>query len=115
MTFLLNIIPILISAIGIGFVAFFQYKKRSIKGIIVSTIVACAALAVYQGVQPSYIPKTGVPPMVRLEIEEPKDLQIEDRLLKPQLSTKEREERLDEITTVRSQVKEILESPSTSK
>lgn len=109
MTFLLNITPILIAAIGIGFVAFFQYKKRSIKGIIVSTIVTCAMLMIYQGIQPSYIPKTGVPPMLRLEIEEPKDPQIEDRLLKPQLSTKEREERLDEIITVRSEVKEILE------
>lgn len=108
MTFLLNTIPILICVIGIGFVHYFQFKKRSIKGVVWSTLLTCAALVVYQNIQPSYIPKTGVPPMVRLEIEEPKSV-IEDRILKPQMTTKEREEHFENnVLTYDEQIKQIL-------
>lgn len=108
MTFLLNIIPVLIGVVGIGLIWFFRFKKRNINAALWGMLITCAMLMIYQNIQPSYVPKTGVPPMVRLEIEEPKAV-IEDRILKPQMTTKEREEHFENnVLTYDEQIKQIL-------
>lgn len=108
MTFLLNIIPILIALIGIGFVWYFQFKKKDFAKVVWSVFITACLLLVYQNIQPSYIPKTGVPPMVRMPLEET-DKVVVDRILKPQMTTREREEHFDKnVLTYDDQIKEIL-------
>lgn len=62
---------------------------------------------IYANIQPSYLPKGKVPVMKRVPYENPVEAEIEDRLLKP-MSEEDRQKRVDEIITVRSEISEVL-------
>ena len=107
MTFLLNIIPVLLSAICIGLVIFFIKRKQSRKALITS-VVMLAVIMLYGQIQPSYMPKTGVPPLRVMPIEST-PTEMQDTLLSPQLTTEEREAHFDKnVVTFKEEVKEIL-------
>lgn len=109
MTFLLNIIPIIITMIGIGCIWYFQFKKKSIKGVIWSIVITVSVLYFYQAVQPSYIPKTGVEAMKRLELVEEVE-EVSDRTKKKQMTTEERNEHFEtNVLTYDDKIKVILE------
>lgn len=109
MTFLLNIIPTIIFMVG-AFVAYRQFKRDNVKGIVVTAIVTALTMGVYQQIQPSYIPKTGVKSLPLLPTEQTTVPKVEDNLRKPEMSTDERKEHFDkEVLTYDEDIKKILE------
>lgn len=112
MVILYNILPIIIvlaSVLG-GYLAF---KKYGVKGAILSAIAAFLLLALYTNIQPSYLPKGTVPALSRVPIEQPKVRDIENRLKEP-MSEEQRQQRVDEIITVRDEIKHILADEKTT-
>jgi len=111
MVFLFNIIPALIALIGLGFIYYFQFKKKNFKGVVWSLIVCLGLLYLYQAVQPNYLPKGKAPVMQRTEIYSttPEPV-IQDRLLKPELTPEESSEKLNNLLDYRSRVREVLEN-----
>lgn len=110
MTFLLNVIPALLILVGLGCSYYFYRVKNNLKASAWSLIIMSASLFIYQAVQPSYIPKTGVPPMKRLELQETSDPIISDRSLKKAKTTEEREEHFEKnVLTYDDEIKKILE------
>lgn len=107
MVFLLNSIPILIVLIGVGLMGFYFFKRKDLKATAVTGIIAFLCMSIYQGIQPSYLPKGDVPSMTRVPITQSKDIEVQDRLLKPMDEAK-RQERVEEIITVREEVNTIL-------
>ena len=77
------------------------------KAVIVVTATVMAAVTIlYANIQPSYMPKGKAPAMVRMPLEQ-KDTQLNDLLLKP-LPAEERQQRVNELITVREEVKAVL-------
>ncbi|MFM7812600.1 MAG: hypothetical protein ACKO7M_13065 [Acinetobacter junii] len=64
-------------------------------------------IVVYGAIQPSYLPKGTAPAMSKVPIEQ-REVVLQDRLLKP-MSEEDRQKRVDEILTVRDEVKQVLE------
>lgn len=96
-------------------IAYFGYKKvkqqtktkDKFKFGFIYAGVAYFFIAFYGAVQPSYLPKGTAPAMSKVPIEH-REVEIRDRLLKP-MSEEDRQKRVDEILTVRDEVKQVLE------
>lgn len=74
----------------------------------VKTIFAILLVVfVYSTIQPSYLPKGAAPAMSKVPIEQ-REVVLQDRLLKP-MAEEDRQKRVDEILTVRDEVKQVLE------
>lgn len=108
MTFLLNIIPILIGLVGFGFTYFFLFKRDNFKAAGWTALITFIGYFVYFSIQPSYIPKTGIAPMKRMElVKEVPD--ISDRVKKKEMTTEERSEHFEtNVLTYDDQIKSIL-------
>jgi amino acid transporter len=111
MIIILNLLlPVILSFIAyIGFRKSKKYEsnydKCKVGGITVGIMVL--VFIVYSTIQPSYMPKGTAPVMSKVPIEH-SDAVIQDRLLKP-MSEEDRQKRVDEIITVRDEVKQVLE------
>lgn len=102
LNFLLAALLILIA------LATYWRRKKGWKAAAVGVASALFVTIVYANIQPSYLPKGKAPAMKRVPIEKPAEAKIEDRLLKP-MSEEDRQKRVDEIITVRSEVLEVLD------
>lgn len=102
MIFVLNMIPWMIIALGVYLGYISRKNPKRLAGVIVATVLA---LIIYNGVQPSYIPKgephNALPVVEYVEPSEP--LVIEDRLLKP-ISDEVQAERMEQKFDWKSQV-----------
>jgi hypothetical protein len=111
MIVILNLLlPVILATIAyVGFRNSKKYEsifdKCKVGGITVGIMVL--VFIVYSTIQPSYMPKGGVPNMSRVPIEH-SDAVMQDRLLKP-MSEEDRQKRVEEIITVREEVKAVLE------
>lgn len=108
MTLLLNfVLPLLVViCITIGW-GYSKYYKSKPKGILIGLAWFAMLFFIYSKIQPSYLPKGKVPVMSEPIFETSSDISIEDRVLKPALNEKEREERLDNLLTFKKEVKQI--------
>lgn len=82
-------------------------RKKGWKAAAAGMASALFVTILYANIQPSYLPKGKVPAMKRVPYEKPSEAKIEDRLLKP-MSEEDRQKRVDEIITVRSEVLEVI-------
>lgn len=105
-----NLLPfaIVLAAVVLGY---FAYQKLGVKGAVISAALALLVLALYANIQPSYLPKGTVPALSRVPIEQPQAREMENRLKEP-MSEEKRQQRVDEIITVRDEIKEILQTDS---
>lgn len=87
--------------------AAYWFRKKGWKAGVAGVASALFVTIVYANIQPSYLPKGKAPAMKRVPIEKSTEAKIEDRLLKP-MSEEDRQKRVDEIITVRSEVLEVI-------
>lgn len=103
LNFLLASLLILIALVA------YLNRNKGWKAAAAGVASALFVTIVYANIQPSYLPKGKVPAMKRVPIENPAEAKIEDRLLKP-VSEEDRQKRVDEIITVRSEVLGVLKN-----
>jgi len=108
MILLLNLaLPILLLIIAIATVLFAKKSNNRSLTVGKGLIAAFFVTLTYVSVQPSYMPKGKAPTMPRVPIEF-EELQVQDRLLKP-MAEQERQQRVNELITVRDEVKAVLD------
>lgn len=108
MIILLNMLLALILT-AIVSVGYFVYKKNNkISTIVITVVIAILVTIIYSSVQPSYLPKGKAKPMQAVPLETYEKLEIKDISIKA-LPKEQRQERFDEIITVRKEVKAILD------
>lgn len=102
MIFVLNMIPWMIIALGVYLGYISRKNPKRLAGVIVATVLA---LIIYNGVQPSYIPKGTVNNTLSIpEIVVPvTPIEVEDRLRKP-ISDEVQAERMEQKFDWKSQV-----------
>ena len=96
MVILLNYLPWFAVAVAL-FVGYRLNKVGKLtfsKGVIIATVTVLI-IAILQATTPSYMPKPEVKRLPNPTFEQ-KDLEMEDRLKKPELSTEQREKRFNE-------------------
>lgn len=109
MIILLNMLLALILT-AIAAVGYFVYKKnKKISTIVVTVVAALLVVFIYSSIQPSYLPKGKAKPMPGVPLETYEKLEIKDISIKA-LSKEKRQERFDEIITVRKEVKAVLDN-----
>lgn len=109
MIILLNMLLSLILAAIVG-VGYFLYKKnKKISTIVITSVSALLVIIVYSSIQPSYLPKGKAKPMQPVPLETYEKLEIKDISIKA-LPKEKRQERFDEIITVRKEVKAVLDN-----
>lgn len=109
MTLLFNAIPALICLLWLGSAYYLWFIKKNLKGLVISVVITVLALVVYQNVQPSYLPKNGVPPLKSVDIYSDKDEPvIQDRLKQSSKSSEQHQEDLDSKITWKQEVDTIL-------
>ena len=104
---LLNLLLPVIMFVG-AMLLLWRYNKTKkistgIKGLVALIVVGY----LYTMALPSYLPKGTAPVMAKVPIED-KEVELKDKLRKPDLSKEEREKRVDELLTVRKEAAEIL-------
>ena len=82
-------------------------QNKKVKIGVITMLLNIGFFFVYGMIQPSYLPKGTAPAMNKVPIEQ-REVVLQDRLLKP-MSEEDRQKRIDEIITVRNEVKEVLE------
>lgn len=111
MVLLLNLLlPLLLLVILLfGYVRLGKKKTytEKVKTGALTLIAMIATILLYANIQPSYMPKGTVPNMSKVPITTNNEAIIQDRLLKP-MSEENRQKRVDEILTVRDEVKDVL-------
>lgn len=112
MVILYNLLPLIIVLVAV-ILGYFSYQKLGVKGAVISAALALLALTLYTNIQPSYLPKGSVPALSRMPIEQPMEREIKNRLKEP-MSEEKRQQRVDEIITVREEIKEILQNDNTN-
>lgn len=90
-------------------VGYFVYKKNNkISTIVITAVTAVLVVVIYSTIQPSYLPKGKAKPMQAVPLETYEKLEIKDISIKA-LPKEQRQERFDEIITVRKEVKAVLD------
>lgn len=81
--------------------------QAKIFSVVKTIFVILLVVFIYSTIQPSYLPKGTAPAMGKVPFEN-REVQVQDRLLKP-MSEEDRQKRVEEILTVRDEVKQVLE------
>lgn len=108
MTFILNIIPTIIFMVG-AFITYYFFKIGKKNGILFTIVLTIFTLVAYQQLQPSYITKTSVKGLPSLPMEGVQDSKVEDRSLRPEMTTQERNSHFENnVLTYDEKINKIL-------